>query len=611
MNIKSIKNKTIRFRFYFFITGVLFTASCAKIVVPTGGPKDVTPPKILQSIPENFSVNFKQNKIVVKFDEYFQLKNLNKELLVSPPLKEQPRIRISGKKFILEIKDTLRDNTTYNINFHDAIADVNESNILSNYQYCFSTGKYIDSLFVEGLIFDAFSLVPKEFVKVMLYENYNDSTPYKKIPDYVSQTNKEGQFSINNIKPGNYHVFALNDGNNNLLFDQPSEEIAFLDSLIIPGYKEVEFVDTLQIIDKIIDNDTIHNDTIYKDTIIIHNEFVSKIKSLDLYMFQEDYEKQYIGETSRDKKEKCIFIFNKPSNKKCKILPINFDTQSKKWNIIENSRNNDTIICWLTDSTIYKRDSLIFELKYNKTNILGQDSLVSDTATLVYTEKEKIPKKKKRKKEKNEKLKPNVYLNIITNISKSVDLNQNIILKPESPIQSYDTSKIQLFLLKDSTEILQPTTFTKDSILLRKYYLSNKWEENSTYKLIIAPDAFTDIYNYKNDTIEINFKTKESDYYGNIKLEINNITTNSIVQLLNEKEKLLKKYFIQSDTTFDINYLNPKKYLLKLIIDKNNNRKWDTGNFIKKIQPEKVYYYKKTIEIKSNWDNEIIWDIEK
>ncbi len=611
MNIKSIKNKAIRFRFYLLITGILFTASCAKIVVPTGGPKDVTPPKILQSIPENYSVNFKQKKVVVKFDEYFQLKNLNKELLVSPPLKEQPIIRVSGKNLIIEIKDTLHDNTTYNINFHDAIVDVNESNILSNYQYCFSTGNHIDSLFVRGFIYDAFSLEPKQFVKVMLYENYNDSTPYKKIPDYISQTNKEGQFSINNIKSGNYHIFALNDGNNNLLFDQPSEEIAFLDSLIIPGYKEVEFVDTLQIIDKIIGNDTIHNDTIYKDTIIIHNEFVSKIKSLDLYMFQEDYEKQYIEKTSRDKKEKCVFIFHKPSNKKCEILPINFDTQSKKWNIIENSINNDTVICWLTDSIIYKHDSLIFELKYNKTNILRQDSLVSDTVTLVYTEKGEIPKKKKRKKEENKELTQKVYLNIITNIMQKVDLNQNIILTPESPIQNYDTSKIQLFLLKDSTEILQQATFTKDSILLRKFCLSNKWEENSKYKLIIYPEAFTDIYNCKNDTIERKFKTKESDYYGSIKLEINNIITNSIVQLLNEKEKILREFFILNDTTFNINYLNPKKHLFKLIIDKNNNRKWDTGNFIKKIQPEKVYYYKDLIEIKSNWDNEIIWDIEK
>ncbi|MCK5823513.1 MAG: Ig-like domain-containing protein [Bacteroidales bacterium] len=606
MNIKSTKTLTTKIKLYSFIAVILFTASCAKIVMPTGGEKDITPPRILKSYPENFSVNFKEKKVVIKFDEFFQLKNLNKELLVSPPLKEQPKIRVAGKNLIIETTDTLKEKTTYNINFHEAIADLNENNILSNYQYCFSTGDYIDSLYVDGLVLDAFSLEPKEFVKVMLYENYNDSTPYKKTPDFVSQTNKKGQFSINNIKSGNYHIFALNDANNNLLFDQPSEEIAFIDSLIIPNLEKVELIDTLKIIESIVDNDTI-----FKDTIIKHTEFLSTIKNLELCMFQEDYKKQYIAESKRDKKETCTFIFNKPSDKKCEISPLNFDTKSEKWNIIESNLNNDTIICWLIDSTIYKRDSLIFECKYNKKTILEQDSLVTDTVTFVYVEKEKPRKKRKRKDKKTEEPKKEVFLNIVTNIKNKIDLNQKIILKAPSPVKSYDASKIQLFLTEDSTEILQPITFTKDSIFLRTFCITNKWQEESNYKLVIYPKAFTDIYNYSNDTIANSFSTRESDYYGNINLDITNIDTNSIVQLLSDKEKLLRQYFISNDTSLNINYLYPKKYMLKLIVDKNNNKEWDTGNLLKNIQPEKIYYYKEIIEIKSNWDNEITWDVNK
>lgn len=607
MNIETLKTRTGRISLY--ILGILFTVSCAKIVMPTGGLKDITPPKDLKSIPKNYSVNFTQKKIEITFDEYFQLKNLNKELLVSPPLKEKPRIKTSGKKLIIEIRDTLKDNTTYNINFHDAIVDLNEGNILSNYQYCFSTGNHIDSLFINGIINNAFDLKPEQFVKIMLYDNYTDSTPYKKIPDYISQTNKKGEFLINNIKQGKYHVFALDDGNNNLLFDQPSEKIAFLDSLIIPGYKKTELIDTIKIIDNIINNDTIKNDTIYKDTIISRDKFVSKIKSLDLFMFQEDYEKQYIDKTIRDKKEKCIFVFNKPLTQLSGISPINFNTQSKRWNIIENSVTNDSIICWLTDSTIYNQDSLTFKLNYNKKNILGQDSLVSDTVTLVYTKKKNVTKKRKRKNKDKEVVNKKNYLNITTNIKNKVDLNKNIIINTATPIQRYDTSKIKLFLLQDSTEILQPAVLKKDSILLRKFYILNKWEEDSKYKFTIEPGAFSDIYNLKNDTIEKSFKTKQDDDYGNIKMNITNIVTNSIVQLLNEKEKILRQYFISNDTILNIDYLYPKKYMLKLITDNNNNRKWDTGNYLKKIQAEKVYYYKDIIEIKSSWGNEINWEV--
>ena len=218
---------------YIYIsTLALFLYGCAQVVVPTGGDRDLIPPKVISTTPENGSTLFNANEITINFDEYIQLTNITEELSVSPPLKNRPNIQLKGKSIIIKIEDTLQTNTTYSFNFGNAIKDNHEGNVLSNYQYAFSTGKQIDTLKVSGLALDAFTIEPVDKILVMLYTNPTDSTPYNELPRYITKTNKQGEFTLNNIKEGNYLIFALDDKNRTLMLDQPTEVIAFQKELI-------------------------------------------------------------------------------------------------------------------------------------------------------------------------------------------------------------------------------------------------------------------------------------------------------------------------------------------------------------------------------------------
>ncbi|MCK4664110.1 MAG: Ig-like domain-containing protein [Bacteroidales bacterium] len=583
---------------------LVLIVSCAKVVAPTGGEKDTSPPEIVKSSPENFSVNFTDKKIIITFDEYIQLKNVNQELLTSPPHNEKPEIKLRGKSLVINIKDTLEQDVTYNLNFNNAIADNNESNILKNYQYIFSTGNIIDTLFIVGHLYNAFNLDFEEETFVMLYKNYNDSTPYKKIPDYVAKTDEEGAFFLNNLCSGSYRIFALKDANSNYLFDQPSEAIAFLDTLLVPKVEIIEVFDTVKV--------KVPEDTVFVDSVVKSEKLISSLEDIHLFLFQEDYQKQYLVSSSREKKGNCTFIFNKPLDKELIVNPVNFTIpESEEWKIIEKSITNDTINYWITDSLIYKTDTLIFEIKYNKKDSIGNYILTADTINLIFTEKEKI-KSKKGKKDKEEKItKVPSELSLSFNIKNqgNLDLNKNLQLIFNYPISDYDTSLINLYFIEDTIETLIKYDVFPDTVNFRKFSLSFPYEEASRYKLIVDSNAFKDIYNNINDSLALIFTTRSIEDYGIILLSIENCPSPSYLLLLDEKENILRKIAFSNKT--EIKYLLPKKYVLKIIHDKNNNDKWDTGNYLKNIQPEKVYYYEQEIIIKENWDIEIIWDVEE
>ena len=606
---------------------LLLLYSCANVVAPSGGPKDTTPPEIVKSIPENYSVNFNEQKINISFDEYIQLKNINQQLLISPPLKEKPEIKIKGKNIIIDIKNKLHDNTTYAFNFGDAIVDVNEGNILKNYQFVFSTGDYLDSLLINGSVLNAFNLKPEENVFVMLYENLNDSAPITDTALYVSRTNKTGSFSINNIKTGEYLIFALKDVNNNYLFDQPNEEVAFLDSLIIPEAKIIITTDTILTDGKAGNN----------DSIVTRSNTVFSPKDLQLFLFMEDTKRQYISKSLREEKGRCTFIFSRPLKDSLLIAPLNFTPQNN-WNIIEKTTireiTSDTITCWITDTLISNMDTLIFQLNYQKKDSLGNYQLFSDTVSLSFIPQQ-ISKKKKKQTFKTDTL----ILKFNIQNSSVFALNKNISIECSHPVFSRDvacwneveiptsrgnvsTKKIELYQIQDTLEISKEFKFFKDSVHLRKFFISYPFEENTSYKLLIYPGAFKDIFGFSNDTLLLNFVIQKADYYGNLYVDFSNISTNTIVQLMDLKENIIIEKSINSDSIrVEFTYLKPQQYKLKLIFDKNNNTKWDTGKYIAppksspkgrtSFQPEKVLYYPEEINVRSNWDVELSWDVEK
>jgi len=568
------------------VFSTLFLFSCANIIAPTGGDIDNIPPGVLNCSPANYSINFNEKEIKIYFDEYIALRNITKSLIISPPLDNKPEVKIKGKSIIIKFFDTLKANTTYSLYFQNAIADITENNVLNNYQYTFSTGSSIDSLVIKGRVINSNDLSPAKDIFVVLHKDLSDSSVIKNIPNYISKTNSNGEFFISNIHEGNYHIFGLNDINSNFLFDLPNEDFAFYDSLIIPKVIRKEI-----------------SDTIKKDSVIKHTVFQYLPEYIILKTFQEDRQKLYLSRTERKEKNKCVFIFSKPMINPVEIIPYKFNVQNK-WNVIERNFTNDTIICWITDTLISNMDTLNFILKYQDKDFDEKIILQKDTAKRVFYDKSTI--KKDNKTLKKDILKCNI------NKSTVLDLNKNIIIESAYPISEINYDKIILTEIKnDSVKTPVKYSYNKDSLNLRKFYIKNTWKENTNYKLLILPGAINDIYNLNHDTLAVNFKTQSSENYGNIILTVTNVKSNIILQMFSENNNLYSEFKLNKDKKININNVIPGIYYFKIIYDDNNDSKWTTGNYHKKIQPENIKFYNDNIKVRASWDVEINWDISK
>jgi hypothetical protein len=605
-------NKSI---YIYIIAGLFIAPGCAKVGSPTGGPKDITPPKIVESKPGNYSTNFSSKRIEITFDEFVQLKNIYNELIISPPLKERPENKLKGKSLVVDLNNELKENTTYTLNFGNAIADNNEGNVLANFEFVISTGDYVDSLSVTGKLVNAFNLKPeKDPVFIMLHENLKDSAPYFEIPSYIGKTNKDGTFAINNIKADTFRIFALKDANLNLLFDA-NEKIAFVDSSFVISPELIEttcyyLADSLLPADSTAADLKLRGfaiDSITGDTLKVEEKLKYALH-VNLFLFQEENIYQYLIAKERETREKLVFAFKRPLYDSLVIEPLNFD-YGRDWFIKEKSVNNDTIIYWITDSLISNIDTVSLKLKYTVVDTVNNYVIQTDTINLKYREQKskKQPVRKTREDQNTEE--KDKYLNLTFNVAKraTVDLNKSIWISSDKPVATYNSSLIKLYKLEDTLELVQPFTFIKDSVRLRKFKLTIQWEERMNYKLLIEPGAFTDIYGLSNDTVLINFATQRADYYGALILTAENVVSPLIIQLLGENESLVKEKYVSQNSIITFDYLEPKKYLLKIIYDDNNNRHWDTGNYLRKIQPEKVKYYTGDINVRSNWDVEIAW----
>ena len=584
---------------------------CAQIGTISGGAKDVDPPKMVGSKPKIYATNFKGNKVTIEFDEYLQLKNVSQQFNVSPPLKKKPKVWLKNKDVVIEYSDTLRDSTTYTFSFGNSLSDNNEGNVLPNYEYSFSTGSYLDSMVVRGRIVDALThSQDKESVLAMLYSNLSDSAPYKEAPLFTSRTDKDGYYSINNVKPGKYKLYALKDANFNYKYNSGTELFAFNDTIVV---LDPEFLSKYKPKPYLFRPDTANKSK--RDTI----KTVSKIKKVkkieidsmelvrqrnciyvDMFTFTETDKRQYLKDYSRKDRKLLKLVFNNPlKNDSLKIKLKYFDT--KNWYQLERNRGGDSISLWVTDSVIYKSDTLKTILSYWKTSKKGDTIWSNDTINFKYTSLEE--KDKKLKKLKAEKMK------VTCTAGGLLDLNSNPVIETEYPITEFDKSKFKLTQHIDTIDTTRIFSIVKDEMNNRRVKIIYPWEEQGNYKLNIYPGAFSNIYNITTDTMNIGFSIQKLDYYGKLILNLEGIKTHSIVQLL-ENDRVLYEKYIEADGKLIFDYIQPKSYILKLIIDTNNNKKWDTGEFIKNKQPETVYFYKGKLNIRSNWDVDITWSIE-
>jgi hypothetical protein len=599
---------------------ILFTCftQCAKVGTPTGGPKDEKPPEVTESKPLNKEKNWLSEEIEITFDEFIALKNLNDELIISPPLKEKPVTRMRNKTLVIDLKEKLRDSTTYTLNFGNAIADNNEGNVLPDFEFVFSTGPVIDSLSLAGVALNAFNLRPeKEKVAILLFDNLSDSAPYTDIPLYYTRTSPEGKFAINNIRPDTFRLFALKDVNNNLKFDVPDEMIGYSDTMIIISPARVQKISFVK------DSSLLKpkskatpgkkseapSDSIAHDTLKTATKELYAIKT-SLFLFTEEDLRQNIVSKEREQHESFTFIFSRPLFDSIRITPLDFTADH--WFLEDISMNKDTARFWITDTTLIKRDTLSLAVAYTTIDSLKNFITKTDTVMLRFREKSTKSGLGRKMKEKEPGEEKN-FLPLSVNLRPRavIDLNMDIRFTSPRPVSSFDILKFNLTRMEDSLQYPQKIDWIKDTSALYSVGFAVPWMESSSYRLFVEPGAITDIYGRANDTMDISFQTRESDYYGQLFLTPVSRMFPLIIELLDEKEtKLSEKYLPEGGiVTFD--YLAPKKYRLKAIVDVNKNKKWDTGNYRNRIQPEKVIYYPGEIDVRSGWDVDITWNIEE
>lgn len=575
--------------FWFVLAVISFSLfyQCANIVPPTGGLKDTIPPKILSSKPQLYSTEISPSSINITFDEFIELKNLQQQFIISPPQEKPPEIKQRGKILSIEFQSELAPNTTYTLNFGNSVADLNEGNPLNNFEFVFSTGPSIDSLTIIGRVISAFEKKPEENITVLLYPNHYDSVPMKEIPLYVARTDKEGFFRLRHLRADTFKLFALKDINNNYLYDRPGNEaIAFLDSLIYPTGAEViktQKKDTLQ-----------HEDP---------DSLAKPQQEILLRLFTEDVSMQYISSATRPEKHRLFFTLKKPSQKTSIISPLNFGAE-KLWSIFETSPGNDSVNIWITDSLINRMDSISLSINFFD---FRPDTILTYYDTVHFAFAEVTGRTSQRQSETLSKTEQILTLNVRT--GEILELDKKIIFIARKPVSSIDTAKISLQEVIDT--IVQPVNFKikKNPQYPRQFYLEASLQENREYKLVSFPGAFTDIYNNTSDTINVVFKTQKEANYGSLKIDMKEVKEPLIVQLLDDKDKIVLEKYVLENSLIEFKYLKPQKYKLRALVDSNRNKNWDTGNYLLGIQPENAIIYNDPVTIRAAWELELSWSV--
>ncbi len=544
--------------FVFWLFFLLLFSSCAQIVAPSGGPPDKKPPFARKYFPDSAATHFHSKSVEIQFDEYIQLKDLNNQLVISPPMEKLPEIRVRNKSLVINFREPLKDSTTYTINMGNAIQDIHEGNAIPNFRYVFSTGGYVDSLSVSGLVRNALTLTPEKGVLVMLYKNLQDSVPYKEVPSYFGKSDDNGLYKISNVKPGTYKTFALRDANNNYKIN-PGEMMGFT----------VEFL-------------KLHR----KDT-------------LNFSLFKEDADKQKLIKAYQAAHGKIILVFNKPIEK-LKLKPLNFSIGDVQKAIVETNATGDTAIFWFTSP---KTDSLILQ--------------VSDKDRIYDTLRYKlITRAKMISLNKGET--PKLYVKINAGRDRLLDLNSPLRFEFGNPVlESNPDLLAKLILRKDTAKRnlfsggkFQQTEEQRAQRFQTWTDTSGSIKENSSYHLLILPGAFKDMFGFTTDTIRIDFKTQELRYYGTLKMHLHAAKEKYVLQLLDEKDLLVREHRVEDGEEIYFDYLPPAKYRARLIYDSDGNGKWTTGNYLQHIRPERVIYYNQTMMIRSNWDQEVDWYVK-
>ena len=512
-----------------------FLLQCAKKGRPSGGPKDEDAPLFVVANPPYESTNFDSDEIQIYFNEFIKLRDLNKQLIVSPPLnpKNPSLITPQGSPsdyITIKILDTLKKNTTYIFDFGNSVEDNNESNQLERFKYVFSTGNYIDSLTLKGKVKNSYSSDDIKNVKLLLYRldsSYTDSTIYKTKPSYVTSSLDTSDYQFTNLRKGKYFLMALKDVSSDYLFDPKIDEIGF------------------------------KRDTVFLPEDSIVSETISLFKEALPYQFKRGKE---------ERRGKLIFGYEGVAKGMTVTLLSKVPENFKMVSFFEQGR--DTLNVWHSP---IERDSLVFKVTKDKH---------IDTS-VVRLKKKKLDS-----------------LVITSTVRSYLEFNDTLFFDNNNPIVKVDTSKI-LFIDKDTIRVPYRSLISSEKS--RVGFLFEK-KPKKKYSIDIYPMAFEDIFGQMNDSTKLNFRTRSLEDYGDVTTIIqnpNNLPV--IIQLTDTKDQTIKQQATDKSETIVFPYLKPREYKIRIIYDTNKNGKWDSGNFLEKIQPELVEYFPEIQKVRPNW----------
>ena len=550
----------------YIVCAVCAIVSCARMGQPDGGWYDDDPPRIIGSTPTDGATGVTTKKVTIQFDEYIKLADAAQKVIVSPPQLEMPEIKEAGKKIVVELKDSLKPNMTYTIDFSDAISDNNEGNPLGNYTFTFSTGEQIDTFEVSGNVLDASNLEPVKGILVGLYDDLSDSAFKTKPLLRVSRTDGRGRFVIKGVAPGEYRVYALQDADGNYIFNQKSEMVAYSHETYKPSCKP-----------------DIRQDTIWKDTLHIDN--ILRVPYTHFYpddvtllAFQEVQTDRYLlKQPERTEANRFTIYFSYGNPQLPVIKGLNFDEHDAF--LLEASEKKDTLTYWLRDTTLVNQDTLRMELSY----------LMTDSAGVLITQVD--------------------TLKVKYNVKQQMDPDYVSTFEMPAPLAHCDTSAIHLYTKIDSLWYNTPFEFRQRDASLRLYEFIAEWRPDTEYSLEIDSAAFVDIYGIASTPYKVGVKVHSMDDYATLLMQLSGISdTTVVVELLDKGDKPIKQVRAEGGSA-EFFYMAPGIYYVRAFVDKNGNGRWDTGNYDEDLQPEDVYYYPKSIECKAKFDITLPWNL--
>lgn len=599
------------------LLALILTAACASIGNPDGGRFDETPPRVVGSSPVDGAVNVSKRKVQILFDEYIKLEKASEKVVISPPQIEPANVRADGKRVKVDFYDSLRANTTYTIDFSDAIEDNNEGNPMGQYTFSFSTGDVIDTMQVSGRVLNAADLEPIKGIMVGLYpadSTWND-TLFRTRPFLrVSRTNGEGRFTIKGVKDGAYRVRALEDKDGDFVFSQKNERVAFDTAVYVTG----SFPDVRM--------DTVWRDSLWYDSIRVVPYTHYTPDDVLLLAFLEDGQERHLLKTVYPEPTSFTFYFTAPSDSTPRIKGLNFDERCL---VADASLKNDTVTFWVTDTAlIHRQDTLSMILSYMETDTLGQLVVTNDTLDLspktTYAkiaaerskqieawEKDRERRQKKAKKPLPYEENPyeRTWLEAGFKPSGSLAPNQNVRYLAKEPILEVDTTKIHFYVKKDTDWLPAPFLFMPEERSAKSYMLYAEWEPGQKYRFVMDTAAVVSVLEHESKSVRQEFHVRAVEEYGSIFIHVISPDTGVVVQLLSKNDKVEAQQRTDKEGNADFFFMKPGEYYMRCYVDANGNGQWDTGDYASGLQPERVCYFGKPLPLKAQWDLRQDWDI--